>query len=132
MAIVARKIGEARARGETYEGTADVANWLSTELRKRKMVDADWQNVRTRVEFVVGVMRFERDKAQRDERIEKEIARKRELVDKSRGETRARHEADLKMLEDRLRMKPRPIHEESRRLATKYWEQLDRTVKETK
>ncbi|MHC4958661.1 MAG: hypothetical protein ACYTGN_09810 [Planctomycetota bacterium] len=132
MSELARKYGDARARGEKYEDPEEVARWIEVELKRRKMVLADWNAVRQRVEFVVGVMRYERDRGQRNARLELDIERTEELVRKSRGSIRARHEEDLQRLKDQARMQARPIHDESRRLATKYWGQLDRAVKQTK
>ena len=97
-------------------------------LKQHNMTLSDWKVLRDRVEFVVGVLRFERDKPARDQRIADDIAEKEKMLTQVPGKARKSIETTIARLQEQQRAVPKPITQQSRKLARKYWKSLDAIV----
>lgn len=118
----------ARSQGKVQ---VDVRLWLEPYLAKtHHLTLEDWDVLRERVEFVVGVMRWEQNKPDRDAKLDREIEKQKAMIAEAKGKLREQLEEGLAALELRRQAVARPIHPQSRELATRF--KLDSFVPQTK
>ena len=98
-------------------------------LRRNKLDDSMWENIRLPVEHVVGIIRWEADAPKRLARIDAGIRKHQGLLDSARKEEQKKqHRATIAMLQKQRDAKARPINDSDRVLAKKFWRDLDRLV----
>ena len=125
-------IFRAAARAFGGPNPLDAPAEMAKMLRRHKMTSADWTNLRNRVEFVVGILRYEQNTKSRRARIEQKIRTKEVVLEdaKSAGlnELEKKVTEDIKMLKTRLDAEARPIADSDRALVNKFRKTLFQLV----
>ena len=93
-------------------------------LRGNQLTAADWNHLRNRVEFVVGILRYERNTEKRRARIEREIRKKEVVLEDARSkgfeELEQKVTEDIELLQTSLDAVARPIADSDRALVNKF------------
>ena len=102
---------------------------LARVLKRFHLTRDDWTTMRQRVEYVVGIQRYENNKDKRTAAIHKKLRKNEKLLESAENEAlKQRIRGDIVFLKNKLRAVAKPISDSDRAVTQKFWTTLSKLV----